>query len=60
MEVLEGLKGESVDEAGGDGGASRAVVREKFVEDYTVQGPTLEEVFMNVARESGVAGANGV
>ena len=28
----------------------------KVLMDYTITGPTLEEVFMNVARESGVAG----
>jgi len=57
MGVMEGLKGEELE---GEEGAGRAVVRRRWVEDYTVQGPTLEEVFMNVARESGVAGANGV
>jgi ATP-binding cassette subfamily A (ABC1) protein 3 len=28
----------------------------KVIEDYTVTGPTLEEVFMNVAREAGTVG----
>ncbi|EPE27975.1 P-loop containing nucleoside triphosphate hydrolase [Glarea lozoyensis ATCC 20868] len=31
-------------------------VGEKVISDYTINGPTLEEVFMNVARENGHAG----
>jgi hypothetical protein len=65
MRVMEELKGNDVGEemvaagsAGRAGGSSRAkghVMR--VLKDYTITGPTLEEVFMNVAKESGTAGA---
>ncbi|RDL30175.1 uncharacterized protein BP5553_10453 [Venustampulla echinocandica] len=57
MKVMEGLKGDVISEGedgvGGSAGGDRVHV--KYVEDYTITGPTLEEVFMNVARESGTA-----
>jgi ATP-binding cassette subfamily A (ABC1) protein 3 len=66
MRAMEGLKGVVVEEEGeeqGDGeagnvGGSAAVKSgpRKVIEDYTITGPTLEEVFMNVAREAGTAG----
>jgi hypothetical protein len=66
MRVMEGLKGVVVEEEGkeqGDGesgnvGGSAALKSgpRKVIEDYTITGPTLEEVFMNVAREAGTAG----
>ncbi|TVY88514.1 ATP-binding cassette sub-family A member, partial [Lachnellula willkommii] len=56
MRVMEGLKGDGdvVQEEGRVGG-SAGVGREteRFIRDYTIRGPTLEEVFMNVARENG-------
>lgn len=66
MRVMEGLKGQAVVEETDDqgsaaaGGSSAQQVKKGEVElltDYTITGPTLEEVFMNVARESGIAGA---
>lgn len=72
MRVMESLKGESLEEevenekdagaggtgAGAGGSASAADVKrsKRVFSDYTISGPTLEEIFMNVARESGVAG----
>lgn len=70
MRVMEELKGEKlekdvVDEtqvggsAAGAGGSSAAQMEKgtmRYFSDYTINEPTLEEVFMNVARESGVAG----
>jgi ATP-binding cassette, subfamily A (ABC1), member 3 len=66
MRVMEGLKGVVVEEEGegavGSGGAGNvggSQVRsgpKKVIQDYTVTGPTLEEVFMNVARDSGIVG----
>jgi ATP-binding cassette, subfamily A (ABC1), member 3 len=63
MRVMEGLKGVVVEEEGesqgrAGAGSAAAVNRglRKVIEDYTVTGPTLEEVFMNVAREAGTAG----
>jgi ATP-binding cassette subfamily A (ABC1) protein 3 len=66
MRVMETLKGErfadeedGTEEAGGAAGGSSAEVDEgriRVLQDYTVTGPTLEEVFMNVARESGISG----
>jgi ATP-binding cassette subfamily A (ABC1) protein 3 len=63
MRVMESLKGDVIedeDESGENAaGGSSAVVDEgrvKVLQDYTVTGPTLEEVFMNVARESGISG----
>ena len=38
------------------GGSSTVVASRKVIQAYTVTGPTLEEVFMNVAREAGQAG----
>jgi ATP-binding cassette subfamily A (ABC1) protein 3 len=72
MRVMEGLKGDVIEDededegtvkAGGAvGGSSAAQERTnvRVLQDYTITGPTLEEVFMNVARESGTAGAGGV
>lgn len=60
LTVMEELKGDVVQEeqegSGGVGGSARAHGKVQVLEDYTINGPTLEEVFMNVARESGVAG----
>ena len=63
MKVMEGLKGDAIedeDQQKGDSasGGSAAQTRgsRKILTDYTIAGPTLEEVFMNVARESGVTG----
>lgn len=66
MRVMEGLKGVVVEEEegegvskGGAGSVGGSQVRsgpKKVIQDYTVTGPTLEEVFMNVARDSGIAG----
>lgn len=59
MESLKGKPVESEDEAGADVGSAAAVAAnfaQKFIEDYTITGPTLEEVFMNVAREAGHSG----
>ncbi|CAG8951276.1 hypothetical protein HYFRA_00008025 [Hymenoscyphus fraxineus] len=43
MRRMEGLKGEGVD----------VQVGVKVISDYTINSPSLEEVFMNVAREAG-------
>jgi len=71
MKAMEELKGETFEDQNEDGqsaelggtsraGGSSAAKAEKGVvkcfTDYTINGPTLEEVFMNVARESGIAG----
>jgi ATP-binding cassette, subfamily A (ABC1), member 3 len=70
MEELKGEKIEIEDDeedvtsrAGGSGakagGSSVAQVEKRSMKcftDYTINGPTLEEVFMNVARESGITG----
>lgn len=59
MRIMEGLKGNFVGEDEEDtAGASSAAKDEdvRILQDYTITGPTLEEVFMNVARASGVAG----
>lgn len=61
MRVMEGFKGDPVlDEVEGGSAAEGAGEMEKFIQDYTIQGPTLEEVFMNVAREKGIDGTPGV
>ena len=72
MRIMEGLKGDVIEDedeatvkAGGGGaveGSSAAQERTnvRVLQDYTITGPTLEEVFMNVARELGTAGAGGV
>jgi ATP-binding cassette subfamily A (ABC1) protein 3 len=52
MRRMEELKGEVL--IGRDGGRER--IGEKVIGDYTINRPTLEEVFMNVARENGAAG----
>ena len=67
MRVMEALKGDVIGEneedntVGGGaaaGGSSVAKIQGvRVLQDYTITGPTLEEVFMNVARESGVIGA---
>ena len=62
MRSMEGLMGVTVEEDDEEEGArvgGSAAMRSgprKVIEDYTVTGPTLEEVFMNVAREAGTAG----
>ncbi|PVH73589.1 hypothetical protein DL98DRAFT_50306, partial [Cadophora sp. DSE1049] len=70
MQVMEELMGDAiVEEEEGQGGSagaggaaaaagasSAAVTSRKVIQAYTVTGPTLEEVFMNVAREAGQAG----
>lgn len=67
MRVMEELKGDVIEEkeggagsGAGAGGAGGSAAQEKgiqaVVSDYTITGPTLEEVFMNVAREAGAAG----
>ena len=59
LKVLEGLKGDEVAEEGeGAVGGSSAVRGQgkRVLQDYTINGPTLEEVFMNVARETGTVG----
>lgn len=64
MRIMEGLKGNVVE---GQEQATRNNVGEgsstgynkgsrKLLRDYTITGPTLEEVFMNIAKESGVSG----
>lgn len=61
MRVMEELKGDVVEEEGGvEGSAAGERETEMYIEDYTIQGPTLEEVFMNVARENGDVGVPGV
>jgi hypothetical protein len=63
MKVMESLKGNAIgdeEETTGNGvGGSSAAIDEgkvRVLQNYTITGPTLEEVFMNVARESGIAG----
>lgn len=66
MKTMEGFKGESAlseeesrvgASAGAVGGSSMAKNGgRRLFQNYTVTGPTLEEVFMNVAREAGTAG----
>jgi ABC-type multidrug transport system ATPase subunit len=61
LRIMEELKGDIIEDehdsgAGAAGGSSRATRGVRILQDYTINGPTLEEVFMNVARESGVAG----
>ena len=62
MKVMGYLKGERIEdeESAEDAAGSSAVAaegRERVLQDYTITGPTLEEVFMNVARTSGISGA---
>ncbi|OBT46282.1 hypothetical protein VE00_02364 [Pseudogymnoascus sp. WSF 3629] len=63
MRIMEGLKGNVVED---QEQATRNDVGEgsstgynqgsrKLLSDYTITGPTLEEVFMNIAKESGVS-----
>jgi ATP-binding cassette subfamily A (ABC1) protein 3 len=62
MRIMEGLKGNTIEdmdqaEANGAGSSSAAAVGgARVLQDYTITGPTLEEVFMNVARENGITG----
>lgn len=61
MRIMEGLKGHVVEQAtknavGGSSSGGHNQGTRKLLSDYTITGPTLEEVFMNVARESGVSG----
>lgn len=62
MKIMESLKGNVIEDeeetsgnAAGGSSAAAAEVRVGVLQDYTITGPTLEEVFMNVARESGIA-----
>ena len=63
MRIMESLKGNIIEDeeeasgnAAGGSSAAAAELRVGVLQDYTIMGPTLEEVFMNVARESGIAG----
>jgi ATP-binding cassette subfamily A (ABC1) protein 3 len=60
LKIMEELKGDVIEDehegASAAGGSARATGRVKVLQDYTINGPTLEEVFMNVARENGVVG----
>ena len=61
LRVLEGLKGnaivnEEVIYEGDEAVSASTSHQDGVLEDYTINGPTLEEVFMNVAREKGIAG----
>ena len=63
MRIMEGLKGDPIEDeedakAGAAAGSSAAQTQtsRRYLSDYTITGPTLEEVFMNVARESGITG----
>ncbi|TVY46029.1 ABC transporter A family member [Lachnellula subtilissima] len=61
MKIMEGLKGDVVEDEGHvEGSATGGRETERFIQDYTIQGPTLEEVFMNVARENGDVGIHRV
>jgi len=61
LRILEGLKGNtiidrrSIDEDD-EAVSTRDSYQDGVLEDYTINGPTLEEVFMNVARNAGTAG----
>jgi hypothetical protein len=62
MKIMESLKGNVIEDeeetsgnAAGGSSAAAVEVRVGVLQDYTITGPTLEEVFMNVARESGIA-----
>lgn len=67
LKVLEALKGDPVEEgqgnnddaaaaAAGRSSGARAQGGVRVLQDYTINGPTLEEVFMNVARERAITG----
>ncbi|KAK2754389.1 hypothetical protein FQN54_007033 [Arachnomyces sp. PD_36] len=63
LRVMEELKGDPVTDgfnngagAGGSAGARTHGDYLRVFQDYTINGPTLEEVFMNVAKERGVRG----
>ena len=60
LRIMEGLKGDPIlDQAGIHDDESIAEGNshtDRVLEDYTINGPTLEEVFMNVAREKGITG----
>ena len=62
MRIMESLKGDVVEDEETEGnaaGGSSAVAEDgrlRILQDYTITGPTLEEVFMNVARERGITG----
>ncbi|KAH9219755.1 putative ABC transporter A family member 4 [Leptodontidium sp. 2 PMI_412] len=55
-EEEENVQSGSGSAGGAAAGGSSAAVSVKVIQAYTVTGPTLEEVFMNVAREAGQAG----
>lgn len=58
LKIMERLKGDPIEEQEGAGavGSSDAMeARVRVVQDYTVSPPTLEEVFMKVAKETGAA-----
>jgi ATP-binding cassette subfamily A (ABC1) protein 3 len=60
LKTMERLRGNDVQEDHqgglGAGGGSSVITGLGVIGDYTVNRPTLEEVFMNVARESNVTG----
>lgn len=65
LKTMEALKGDVIEEGGSDnsaGGSSqaRAASGVRVLQEYTVNGPTLEEVFMNVARERTTTTGGGV
>jgi hypothetical protein len=54
LKIMELLKGDAVEGPGvAVGGSSSALAQIKVIQDYTLTPPTLEEVFMQVAREAG-------
>jgi ATP-binding cassette subfamily A (ABC1) protein 3 len=53
LKALEQLKGNAIEgQTVGTGGGSSDLSEMKVLEDYTLTPPTLEEVFMQVAREA--------
>lgn len=59
MKVMESLKGNTIrneGESGSRAAAANEAAVTRVLQDYTIMGPTLEEVFMDVVRESGPAG----
>lgn len=50
------MESDGIQHQGQGGGSAQESEKVRFLSDYTITGPTLEEVFMNVARESGIAG----
>ncbi|KFX91055.1 hypothetical protein V490_06103 [Pseudogymnoascus sp. VKM F-3557] len=64
MRIMEGLKGNVVEDqeqatrndVGAGSSAGNNQGSRMLLSEYTITGPTLEEVFMNIAKESGVSG----